>query len=119
MRSKLARLTLTLTIALLVPLQGMASVAAGLCMTFGHHDMAPAAQDHGHDHGNGDPQHDAEDAPGGAHCPPCVACCASAAISSSDRVFTPESPAVSATAVLPHFVSGAPPENLDRPPLAL
>src|SRR5712664_2027575 len=101
MRTKLVRTLVAFAMALLVPLQGMAGVSAGLCMELGHHeDEAPAtahAPGSTHDHGTAD-RHDHntaadEHTAGNAHCPPCVACCAAAAISSYSPVFIPEAPA--------------------------
>jgi hypothetical protein len=106
--------TVAMTIA--VPLQGIAAVGAGLCMDMGDHDEPAAAAGHGsaHDHGS---THGDEGAAGGAHCPPCVACCAAAAIASFSQVLIPEHPASSVIAVVPLSFSGIAPKTLDRPPL--
>ena len=109
-------------VALVVPLQGMASVMAGQCMAFGHHDapMSHADAADGHDgHGS---EHDAPPAPESKspHCGPCAACCASTGLASPaiGRVFAPS------TADAPYAFSqflppGERPGGLDRPPLAL
>jgi hypothetical protein len=121
--------------ALLVPLQGMAAVSAGLCMELSSHETV-AVHEHGPDHRGGAHQHGAgtdesaahhhddegagnEGPAGSAHCPPCVACCAAAAISSFTPGFIPEAPAPFAIAENPPSFSGVQPETLDRPPLAL
>jgi hypothetical protein len=114
---RVVRLMIVMAVALLVPLQGLATVAAGVCMALGHHDAPAAASHHHGDSGHHD--HGADDASGEAHCPPCVACCAAAAISSSDRGFVPEAPVFSAVSVPPPLISGILPDKLDRPPLAL
>jgi hypothetical protein len=122
MRSKLSRIALALALA--VPIQGMATAMARLCMALGHHDAAVAAS---HDHATGSGAHHAhgdasvadDNSPGGAHCPPCIACCAAAAISSFPRIFLAEPPAMSVIAAPGLSFSGIPPERLDRPPLAL
>jgi len=125
MRSRFARLLIAFAMALTVPLQGLAAVSAGLCMTFGHHEASDAS---GHSHASGaeslaehshEPGPGAEDGQNQAHCPPCVACCAAAAISTSDRVFVPETPVSSVVSAPPPFISGIVPDKLDRPPLAL
>lgn len=126
MRLKLARTLLAFAMALLVPLQGMAGVNAGLCMDLGgHHEAPAAAHEHGsaHDHGTAD-HHDHssagnENTAGTAHCPPCLDCCAAAAISSFSEFFIPEAAASSVVAQIPPSFSGIQPETLDRPPLAL
>jgi len=132
MPSRLSRFLIALTLAFAVPVQGMAAVSAGLCMALGHHDAGAAAShdhatDHGahHAHGNGSgPTHKhAHEVPNnsadGAHCPPCVACCAVAAISPFAGIFIPEPPTASVIAAPEPSFSGIQPERLDRPPLAL
>src|SRR5712691_871034 len=130
MRSRLSRILVALALALAVPIQGMAAATAGLCMALGHHDAGVAAS---HDHATGAGAHHAhgddsgadrghevsDNSPGGAHCPPCVACCAAAAISSFRGIFIPEPPTASVIAAPGLSFSGIPPERLDRPPLAL
>jgi hypothetical protein len=116
MRSRLIRTLVAVAMALLVPLHGMAAVDVGLCMELGHHGEPAAAADHGStdDHGS---SHGNESAGGGAHCSPCVACCAAAAISSFRPVLMPEHSALSVIGAVPLSFSGIPPETLDRPPL--
>lgn len=121
---KIARL-LAVVVALVVPLQGMASVMAGQCMAFGHHD-APAMDHGGHASHDGHDDHAADShAPSGEadgmqdHCGPCAACCASATIAGpAPLALAPE--AFSAPYA---FVSQPPvrlaPDELDRPPLSL
>jgi hypothetical protein len=111
---KLVRL-LAVVIALVVPLQGMASVMAGQCMAFGHHDDAPMSHaDDGHD------GHDHETESKSPHCGPCAACCGSASMAAPSLSIG----AVSATADAPYVLAVLPPARLapgelDRPPLAL
>jgi hypothetical protein len=115
---KLARLFLMFAVALAVPLQGFASVAAGLCMTMGHHaadhhhDGDEAAEAAGHQHQGGD------SSAGGSHCPPCVSCCAAAAIVPAVQLLVSDAAPVAPVAAKQYSVSGTLPETLDRPPLA-
>jgi ABC-type Zn2+ transport system substrate-binding protein/surface adhesin len=134
MRIKLVRMLVALAMTWMVPLQGVAGVGAGLCMALGDHQGITTAHDHGsaHDHGAAH-EHDSDasasdqheqgtgtgNPAGDAHCPPCVACCAAAAISSFSQVSIPEAAAGCAIAVIPPSFSGVQPETLDRPPLAL
>lgn len=118
---KFIRLLVAFALVLAVPLQGLASVTAGICMATGHHDAgAPASHDHGHDaddavtHGSTDSGHSSD-----AHCPPCIACCAAASIAPAVQVFAPHDSPPAATAALPFLPAGFLPEELDRPPLAL
>jgi len=127
MLKTLPRLFVVLAIALAVPVQGVAAVSAGVCMDLGH----GAGTTPEHDHGTSGHAHDSdaaahhEDGAGNdgashnAHCPPCVSCCAAAAIASFPAVFLPEQAAASVPAALPASFSGVLPERLDRPPLAL
>lgn len=127
MSIKLVRLLVALTLALAIPLQGLASVTAGMCMATGHHDAgAPASHDHGgdatsHDHGGDADHHSAphDDGSDAAHCAPCVACCAAASIAPAAQVFLPEDPPAAAVAAVPYLHPAFLPEKLDRPPLAL
>jgi len=127
---RLSRILIALALALAVPIQGAAAAAAGLCMALGHHDAGMAAshdhatdpgarQAHGDDLGADHGHEIPDNAPGGAHCPPCVACCAAAAISSFPGVFIPEPLTASVIAAPELSFSGIQPERLDRPPLAL
>jgi hypothetical protein len=119
-----------LLLAFTVPVQGMASVAAGQCMAFGHHQDGAAQESHDHDAADGDDRgvhsHDGgaiqqSDAGGKtSHCGPCAACCASAAsISGPIGVSLPSSPS-NASYLFSQFPPlGFQPDGLDRPPLAL
>lgn len=113
-----ARILIAVAIALAVPLQGLAAASAGVCMALGHHE-APAVDDHaGHDHGMDHGQEAADDAEA-AHCAPCVACCAAAAISPSHAVMIAKAVLSPSRPLVPPSVSRAQPDSLDRPPLAL
>ena len=135
MLRNLTRFLVALAVALAVPAQGYAAVAAGLCMALGHHQDAQAgANEHGtHDHGAASahnhaaaPAHDV-DADGDksgkshdkAHCPPCVSCCAAATIAPAAGIGVPEMAPVAAVPSAPYSLAGILPEKLDRPPLAL
>lgn len=113
-----ARLVVALALTLLVPLQGFAASAAGLCMAFGHDDAAAQAHE-GHD---GDDQHHHDDGhpqSGTLHCAPCAACCATAAIAASAAlVFLDERTELVDTAGPPAF-AGVQLDTPDRPPLPL
>lgn len=123
MRRSTSRLLISLLLALTIPVQAIAAVAAGMCTALGHHDHGAAAV---HDHTSHDGSaghHDGDAAPDkatdNAHCPPCAACCTTTAISSSVLILLSDGPAAGEIAVrLPSF-SGIQPDGLDRPPLAL
>ena len=117
----IARLLVALVLALAIPLQGMASVTAGVCMAMGHHDAGmPASHDHGHDADHSAPHdHDTDGSDSSAHCAPCVACCAAASIAPAASLTLPEAAPAAALAALIPLHSGFLPEELDRPPLAL
>src|SRR5262245_37882500 len=132
MRSMPAALIRFLALALLVaiPVQGMASVVAGQCMTFAHHEDG-GRQDHAHAQDSADGHDHAAhshsdgtaaqpvDEGTSAHCGPCTACCASASISSSAALSILSSPS-NASYVFSQFPPlGFQPHGLDRPPLAL
>jgi hypothetical protein len=117
-------LALTLLV-LAVPLQGMASVAAGQCMTLGHHQDAGGD---GHGHGNGEAHdHDAhshaddgnpvDDSGTNAHCGPCTACCASASIASPTPVSVVRAPTVTQYVFSPFPPIGVEADGVYRPPL--
>jgi hypothetical protein len=110
MPKRLFRLVLLLLATLTVPVQGIAAVSSGICMALGHHSGGAPA--HHHDDGKGTDKKD-------THCPPCVSCCAAAAIASFHRTFSPERPGSWVAIALPAPFSGVPPDTLDRPPLAL
>jgi hypothetical protein len=109
-----------MVIALVVPLQGMASIMAGQCMAFGHHDAPMSHADDGH-HGHGGHEgHDQDAESKSPHCGPCAACCASASMAAPSIVID----AVSTTTDAPYVLAFLPPARLapgelDRPPLAL
>lgn len=123
---KLARM-LAVLVALVVPIQGMASVAAGQCMALGHHQDA-GDNGHGHDDGDGhdhgaqshaDNGKHAEENGANAHCGPCAACCASVSIAPlSDVSILP--PSTIAQYVFLQFPPiGVEPDGVYRPPLPL
>lgn len=119
MSIKILRLIVAFGLALAIPLQGLASVTAGVCMAVGHHD---AGQPASHDHGDGadhSAPHDPEGSDSSSHCAPCVACCAAASIAPAAQVFVPDTSPPAAIAALPLLHPGFLPETLDRPPLAL
>jgi hypothetical protein len=120
---------LAIAIALVVPVQGMATVMAGLCMGAGHHQDAGArghaahggdGSDHGaHSHDEHGLNAEAGDDGKTAHCAPCAACCASASIAGTTGVWIVSLPSSAA-----YVFSQSPPpsvllDELDRPPLAL
>lgn len=118
---RLKRLLLIFVVALAVPLQGTAAIAAGICMPFGHHD-APAAQAHDYAQQGGvaDSQGAADTDQGGAHCGPCVACCGTAASIAPAFDLSASVPTGARVEAHPaaepaRMLSGV----LDRPPLAL
>jgi hypothetical protein len=119
---KLVRILFIALVAIVVPVQGMAAVAAGQCMAFGHHD-AGATHEHDAAHESGDhsahSHAEASDEDDGSHCGPCTACCASASIAAAnDLAFLPS--ASMAPYVFWQFPPfGDRPNALDRPPLAL
>jgi len=120
MRKSLARLLIAFVLALTVPLQGIAAVSAGVCMALGHHgEAAPGAHHHAdsaaHHHGG----ESGSERGGEAHCPPCVSCCAAAAIVAFSFTPPPDPARVCALDALLLSFSGVTPERLDRPPLAL
>lgn len=116
MPKNLPRLFIAALVALVVPLQAMASVAAAQCMAVGHH------QDQGHAHDGADDQHAGDHDEGGksSHCGPCAACCAgSVSIAASATL-----PIVAAPASAKHVFFQLPPrgiplDGIDRPPLSL
>lgn len=120
---QIKRFLLLLVIAFAVPVQGMAAVSSGICMTFGHHDAPGQAADHHHgpvagaqadDSSGGDADHQ-----GGAHCGPCVACCGASSIASSSARVVPVLPGLAVQPPYVEGVAGILPDSLDRPPLAL
>lgn len=126
-----SRFAAVLLLALAIPVQGMAAVAVGQCMAFGHHQDAAGQESHGHaaDAADADEHaahsHDDQDAQHGdegakrAHCGPCTACCASASIAGPTGISIRSSPS-NVTYFFSQFPPlGFQPNGLDRPPLAL
>lgn len=116
-------------VAAAVPLQGMASVMAGQCMAFGHHegggtiDHAEHAHDDadGHDHAAHSHPAPTPDDQGASksHCGPCAACCASPSIAAPVAPPIPASPS-GAKYVFSQFPPvGVELHGLYRPPLSL
>jgi hypothetical protein len=122
MSATMLRALAVLVLALAIPVQGFASVGAGICMALGHHGDAGAAHDH--EAGGAPHVHDQDASAGdhhddGGHCAPCVACCAAAVIAAFPAAVVPE-PAVSLPiGAAPASFDGIAPDRLDRPPLAL
>ena len=125
MSGSLYRIVVVLFLALMVPLQGVAAVVSGQCMTLGHHQDAGEGHDgHAHDGDDGHDGHDHgaaghDDDSKTSHCGPCTACCASASIAGPDKLPLPalfSSPKYT-------FSQSSPPsvllDGFDRPPLAL
>jgi hypothetical protein len=138
MTRRFLRLFAAALLALILPLQGMASVIGGQCMAFGHHQEGTAghgshgegathdeaAHDEGHDHAahshaEGPPAQDHGDDKS-PHCGPCTACCASASIAGPAAAFSISSLPSDVAYV---FTQSPPPsvqlDELDRPPLPL
>lgn len=123
MLSMLRTFSRILALALLVlaiPVQGMASIVAGQCMTFGHHPDA-GAQDHAHEHGDADHHdHGAQAQPEGdksAHCGPCAACCASATMAAGTWPSLPAAPSFAKYEFTQFSPLAVQPLVPDRPPL--
>ena len=121
---------LALTLARAVPIQGVAGVAAGLCMAFGHHEDASFVDetlqplghhDHAaHSHADeGSANGSAHDDGNDAHCGPCAACCASASIAGTAALPLPSAPSHAAYLFSQNPPLGVQPSGLYRPPLAL
>ena len=118
---QIKRLLLLLLVAIAVPVQGAQAVAAGICMTLGHHEVPAQTADH--DHSDGSHSHseagDAETDEGNAHCGPCVSCCGAATMAAPAY---PVLPIVPVSVVQVHYGEPSPgvlSSTLDRPPLAL
>jgi hypothetical protein len=111
--AKLARLLVVL-VAIVVPLQGMATVAASQCMALGHH------QDAGHAHKDGQVhEHDGSADGAAAHCGPCSACCASVPIASVSVAPIVPASAIARHLSLPSAPLGVETGGVYRPPLSL
>ena len=125
MLGTLFRILAATLLALAVPLQGFAAVQAGLCMAMGGHGGEQSRAAAAHDHDAGAPAHDHGQAPSeeppasAAHCPPCVSCCATAAIAHTTKITLPEAPPVAAIPAPQYWIPSVLPDQLDRPPLAL
>ena len=118
---------------IVVPVQGVAAVSAGICRALEHHGVvtAPAAErvaaHEGHTGHSGDGvshEHDAAAAADGSpgpsgHCGDCAACGASAAVASIDQLATPDAPRDTVRVFTPDSPAGFLPDGLDRPPLTL
>jgi hypothetical protein len=120
MSIKFLRLLVAFALALSIPLQGLASVTAGICMATGHHDApSPASHEHGHDDAHSAPLAEADPHSSDPHCAPCVACCAAASIAPAVQPLITHASPSAAVAAVPLLHPGFLPEKLDRPPLAL
>jgi hypothetical protein len=115
----LFRIVACLLLALAVPIQGMAAVSAGVCMAFGGHQDHHADVSGSHHHQHDQAPLGEHDSLGGHHCAPCVSCCAAAAIASTPAIVFSEARPDAAIAAPQHWLAGVPPDELDRPPLAL
>lgn len=117
MRLRLIRV-LAVLVAVVLPLQGMATVAAGQCMALGHHqDAGSEAADHAHP-AEPDTGH-ADEAADNGHCGPCTACCATASIAVADRIPLLPAAAEAAYAFRQSSPPGVDSDSLYRPPLSL
>lgn len=126
MPKKLTRLLVAVALVLAVPIQAMAALGAGICMSLGHHDIAAAAtHDPADSHGDhaapaaASHEHEADAASGSAHCGPCVACCAAATISPTGLVSIPAAPDTGVAVGQMLALVGILQYTLYRPPLAL
>jgi hypothetical protein len=115
MPAVLFRILAVTLLSLTIPLQGMASVVAGQCMAFGHHDDATG---HGHERANAaaDAHGDEEKA---SHCGPCTACCASVSIAGPAGLAIQSSPSNTKYRFSQLAPPGAEPQRFDRPPLSI
>jgi hypothetical protein len=118
MPNRLLRLVVVALLTVMVPLQGMAAVAAGQCMTMGHHQDQADVHAHADEHGDG-AVHEDRDAGKNAHCGPCAACCASATIAGPVGLPILAAPANTKYIFSPFPTRGFQPHGIDRPPLAL
>ena len=114
-----------------VPVQGIAAMSAGICRALEHHGVVIAPTDelaapHGAHTGNsGDGpshEHDAagadDSSPGpSGHCGDCAACGASAAVASIDHLASPGAPRDTVRVHPSDSLTGFLPDGLDRPPL--
>lgn len=121
LRTSFRILALSLLV-LAIPVQGMASIVAGQCMMFGHHQDA-GAQDHAHEHGDAD-QHDhgarsQPDEDNSAHCGPCAACCASATMAAGTWPSLSSAPSLAKYEFTQFSPLAVQPLGPDRPPLSI
>ena len=129
--AKFFRIVAVALLALMLPLQGVASVMSAQCMAIGHHQDAGADHAHaegpaadGHDHASHSHDHDeaaaqSDEGAQASHCGPCTACCASASIAGPAMVFSVPSSSYTNYLSSPFPPRGLEPQALDRPPLAL
>jgi hypothetical protein len=120
-----------LLLALAIPAQGMASVVAGQCMAFGHHQDGAVPQSHAHGPQDADGDEHAahshddaastqgDESSSNSHCGPCTACCASASIAGPVGHPILSSPSNTKYVFFQSLPPGVQPDGLDRPPLAL
>ena|SRR5688572_24595318 len=113
-------------IAIVLPVQGMAAVVAGVCMAMGHHEGVHTASSEAHDHSSHTasehdetPSSEATEDAKSAHCGPCTACCASASIAGTTGIALPSLPSAAPYIFAQYPPPSVPLEGLDRPPLAL
>jgi hypothetical protein len=125
MVGKPLRTLVVILLALMVPLQGMAAVVAGLCLVMGHHQDQGQNSGDGHTHAH-DAHTDDHAGPSGkhddgnnSHCGPCAGCCASASIAGPAGLPIPAAPANAKYVLFQLLPRGFQPHGLDRPPLAL
>jgi hypothetical protein len=124
---------LAVALALILPVQGMAAVSAGMCMALGHHEQGAGqetpgqaqdgAETHdghaGHSHADDDGARPNDEGGKDSHCGPCTACCATTSIGG------PSGLSISSSTTGAEYVfsqlppPGIQPDRLDRPPLAL
>jgi hypothetical protein len=120
-----------LLLAFAIPAQGMASVVAGQCMAFGHHQGGAVPQSHAHGPQDADGDEHAahshddaastqgDESSSNSHCGPCTACCASASIAGPVGHPILSSPSNTKYVFFQSLPPGVQPDGLDRPPLAL
>lgn len=120
MHLPLARFLIVLALAMALPIQAFAAVAAALCMPAAAHGLATAGTQEGEAGQQGEIGQQ-----GGAgqeaqhYCPPCVACCAAAAIAYGAPASAVDDRADEGLAVAAVSLSGIEPDPLDKPPLSL
>ena len=123
---KLRRWLIAMALTLTVPIQGLAASVGEVCLALGHQETQQAGHQHNHHQMVDHHAHGAESSAGhhmdenrssgSTHCPPCAACCATAAIAFFTPAFAMEQRAESAVAAPAASFSGVAPERLDRPP---